>query len=188
MGATATANSMTNDYPWTKMNFLVTVSGKTDATAAFSEASGMEATIDVIEFRQGNSGSFSPVKVPGLVKHGNVTLKYGYTATSGFREWARECMSDTRGVKMPRHDVMIELLNTTEGMKNGNMTTAGASANQYLLKDAWICKYTAPEMNALQSEIAIETVEIAFERLELPGTSGSTGGGTSGETTGNTSA
>lgn len=168
MPATAAVNSMVHDYPWTKMNFLVTVD-TLNATAAFSEASGMEATIDVIEFRQGNSGSFSPVKVPGLVKHGNVTLKYGYTASNQFRNWAMACTSDTRAEAMPRYDVRIELLDISEGMKNGNTTKNGSAANQYLLRDAWISKYTAPEMNALQSEIAIETVEIAFERLELPG-------------------
>lgn len=168
MPATAAANSMVHDYPWTKMNFLVTVD-TLNATAAFSEASGMEATVDVIEFRQGNSGSFSPVKVPGLVKHGNVTLKYGYTASNQFRNWAMACISDTRAEAMPRYDVRIELLDVSEGMKNGNTTKNGSVANQYLLRDAWISKYTAPEMNALQSEIAIETVEIAFERLELPG-------------------
>lgn len=171
MAATAAANSMEHAYPWTKMNFLVTVD-TINATAAFSEASGMEASVDVIEFRQGNSGSFSPIKVPGLVKHGNVTLKYGYTESNEFRNWAMACTSDRRAEMMPRHDVKIELLNTLEGMSSDNMTTSGKTSNQYLLRDAWIRKYSAPEMNALQSEIAIETVEIAFERLELPGTAG----------------
>lgn len=165
---TGKVNSMSHAYPWTKMNFLVTVDG-IEGTTAFSEANGMEATIDVIEFRQGNSGSFSPVKVPGLVKHGNVTLKYGYTDSNAFRNWAMACTSDTRAEAMPRHDVKIELIDVSAGMKNGNTTKTGSAANQYLLRDAWISKYTAPDMNALQSEIAIETVEIAFERLELPG-------------------
>lgn len=168
MPASATTNSMEHDYPWTKMNFLVTVD-TLNATAAFSEATGMEATVDVIEFRQGNSGSLSPVKVPGLVKHGNVTLKYGYTASNQFRNWAMACTADRREKEMPRHDVRIELLDISGGMKSDNKTTNGSAANQYLLRDAWISKYTAPDMNALQSEIAIETVEIAFERLELPG-------------------
>ena len=43
------------------------------------EETGLEATVDVIEFRQGNSSSLAPVKIQGLVKHGNVTLKMGYT-------------------------------------------------------------------------------------------------------------
>ncbi len=163
-------NSMDNVYPWTKMNFLVTVSnvggeGQT-ATAAFSEASGIEATIDVIEFRQGDSKSFSPVKVPGLVKHGNITLKYGYTESNAFRQWASSCVSDRRDVVMPRTKVLIELLDVSNGINNSDTVTK--TSNQYMLEDAWVCKYTAPDMNAMQSEIAIETLEIAFERLTIP--------------------
>ena len=55
------------------MNFLETVDS-VSGDAAFSEVSGVVATVDVIEFRQGNSNSLAPVKIPGLVKHGNVTL------------------------------------------------------------------------------------------------------------------
>ena len=159
-------NSLQQEYPWTKMHFLITVPGLSGATAAFSEATGMEATIDVIEFRQGNSASFSPVKVPGLVKHGNVTLKYGYTESNDFRNWASQCVSDTRGIAMSRQDVYIELLDAGNGL---TAAPASNTSNQYILKDAWVCKYTAPDLNALQSEIAIETLEIAFERLEIPG-------------------
>lgn len=168
MGATATENSMKNSYPWTNMNFLVTVDG-IDATAAFSEASGMEASVDVITFRQGNSGSFSQIKVPGLVKHSEVTLKYGYTESNTFRDWAMACTADRRAAMMSRHDVKIELLDITNGMDGSNTITKGKSSNQYILRDAWISKYSAPEMNANDSGIAIESVEIAFERLELPG-------------------
>lgn len=71
-------NSKKLSYPLTKMNFMVNVNN-INATAAFSEVSGIEASVDVIEFRQGNANSLAPVKIPGLVKHGNVTLKFGYT-------------------------------------------------------------------------------------------------------------
>ncbi len=161
-------NGMSEIYPWTKMHFLITIPGLNSATALFSEATGMEATADVIEFRQGNSASFSPMKVPGLVKHGNVTLKFGYTETSDVRNWAYRCLSDERKVQMDRQDVYIELLDVTQGISEHTKTGAGVSTNQYILKDAWVCKYTAPDLNATASEIAIETIEIAFERLVIP--------------------
>jgi phage tail-like protein len=71
-------------YPLTKMNFIVNVDGVA-GTAAFSEVSGIEASVDVVEFRQGNANSLAPVKIPGLVKHGNVTLKMGYIISSAFK-------------------------------------------------------------------------------------------------------
>ena len=50
-------------YPLTKMNFIVNVDGVA-GTAAFSEVSGIEASVDVVEFRQGNANSLAPVKIP----------------------------------------------------------------------------------------------------------------------------
>ena len=58
---------------------------------AFAEVTGIEATVDVIEFRQGNSHSLAPVKIQGLVKHGNVTLKMGYTRNNDFKTWIQNC-------------------------------------------------------------------------------------------------
>ncbi len=161
-------NGMSEIYPWVKMHFLITVPGLNSATALFSEATGMEATADVIEFRSGNSGSFSPMKVPGLVKHGNVTLKFGYTESSDVRNWAYRCLGDERNVQMDRQDVYIELLDVTGGVSKFAKEGSGDANNQYILKDAWICKYTAPDLNATASEIAIETIEIAYERLVIP--------------------
>lgn len=177
MAATGYKNSSQLDYPLTKMNFVVTVSGL-DCTAAFNEISGMEATVETIEFRQGNAGSFSTVKVPGLVKHGNVTLKFGYTKDNTFRDWAKNCTWDRRPGAMPRHDVIIELVDTNAGMASSNILKSSAESagaegekvSMYVLRDAWVCKYQASDFNAQRGEIAIDTVEIAYERLEIPGT------------------
>ena len=47
--------------------------------AAFSEVSGFDASVDVIEYREGTEPINSPRKMPGLTKYGNVTLKWGMT-------------------------------------------------------------------------------------------------------------
>ena len=126
-GATAYTNQISLAYPLTKMNFLVTVTG-VDGTAAFSEVSGVEATVDVIEFRQGNSNSLSPVKIPGLVKHGNVTLKFGYTADNSFKTWIQECVSETRG-QMPRYNVQIEMIDINGGAPQAVATAVTGTVN-----------------------------------------------------------
>ena len=95
-------NSKGLSYPLTKMNFLVKVAN-VEGTAAFSQVTGIDATVDVIEFRQGNANSLAPVKIPGLVKHGNITLRFGYTLDSAFKTWIQECVSEVRG-EMPRND------------------------------------------------------------------------------------
>ena len=104
----AITNSSGLYYPLTKMNFLVTVTG-VDGVAAFSEVTGFDATVDVIEFRQGNSSSLAPVKLPGLVKHGNVTLKMGYVRDQAFKTWVQDCVSEHRP-ELKRQTVTIELI------------------------------------------------------------------------------
>lgn len=152
-------------YPLTKMNFLVTVDG-VSGTAAFSEVSGIEATVDVIEFRQGNAHSLAPVKIPGLVKHGNVTLKFGYTLDSAFKTWIQECVSEVRG-EMPRSRVQIEMIDINGGAPQTAVTTVSGT-RVWVLENAWVTKYQAPDLNASQSEVAIETVELAYEELIIP--------------------
>ena len=152
-------------YPLTKMNFLVTVDS-VSGTAAFSEVSGVEASVDVIEFRQGNAHSMAPVKMPGLVKHGNVTLKMGYTLDNAFKTWIQECVSETRG-EMPRSKVSIELIDTNQGTP-ATAVTSIQGTRVWVLTNAWVAKYNAPDLNATANEVAIESVEIAYEELIIP--------------------
>lgn len=152
-------------YPLTKMNFLVTVDG-VSGTAAFTEVSGIEASVDVIEFRQGNAHSLSPVKIPGLVKHGNVTLKFGYTLDSAFKTWIQECVSEVRK-EMPRSRIQIEMIDINGGAPQ-SLVESVSGTRVWILTNAWVTKYTAPDLNASASEVAIESVEIAYEELIIP--------------------
>ena len=158
-------NSKGLAYPLTKMNFLVTVDG-VSGTAAFSEVTGVEATVDVIEFRQGNANSLSPVKIPGLVKHGNVTLKFGYTLDSAFKTWIQECVSESRG-EMPRNNVQIEMIDINGGTPP-TATETVTGTRVWTLTNAWVTKYNAPDLDANTSDVAIESVEIAYEELIIP--------------------
>lgn len=152
-------------YPLTKMNFLVTIDNVA-GTAAFTEVSGIEASVDVIEFRQGNAHSLAPVKIPGLVKHGNVTLKFGYVLDSAFKTWIQECVSETRG-EMPRSKVQIEMIDINGGAPN-TLVSSITGARVWVLSNAWVTKYNAPDLNASASEVAIESVELAYEELIIP--------------------
>ncbi len=160
-------NSSGMYYPLTKMNFVVTVDGLT-GSAAFSEVTGVDASVDVIEFRQGNAGSLAPVKIPGLVKHGNITLRMGYTRAQDFKTWIQACVSERRDEEI-RHNVVIELIDiVTEGKSPQAVTEGEDSTLTWILKDAWVCKYNGPDLNASASEVAIESVEIAYEELVIP--------------------
>ncbi|HIY38348.1 MAG TPA: phage tail protein [Candidatus Agathobaculum merdigallinarum] len=160
-------NSSGMYYPLTKMNFVVSVDG-ISGSAAFSEVTGVDASVDVIEFRQGNAGSLAPVKIPGLVKHGNITLRMGYTRSQDFKTWIQACVSERRNENI-RHNVVIELIDIVTTDQSPQSVTEGVDSTlTWILKDAWVCKYSGPDLNASASEVAIESVEIAYEELVIP--------------------
>jgi phage tail-like protein len=119
--------------------------------ARFQEASGLDATTDVIEYRDG--GTLTPRKLPGLTKHANLMLKRGYTEDDRLWLWYNEVMTGTTE-RIRRTISLIQLDMRGEERKRWN------------LYDAFPVKYTAPGFNAKGNELSIETVEIAYERVE----------------------
>lgn len=159
-------NSAELSYPLTNMNFLVTVAN-ISGTAAFSEVNGIDASVDVIKFRQGNSHSLSVVKMPGLVNHSAITLKFGYTLDSAFKTWVQECVSETRG-EPPRSDIQIELIDINGGAPKSKVMGGDKKNRMWVLKDAFVMRYTAPMMNAMSSSVAYESVTLEYEELIIP--------------------
>jgi phage tail-like protein len=149
------------------MNFLVTVDDVT-GVAAFNEVTGIDAAVDIVEFRQGNAGSLSPVKIQGLVKHGNLTLKMGYTRSQDFKTWIQKCVSSQREEETPRSNVTVELIDINEGSPAAIVESVGDTTLTWIFTNAWVAKYTGPDLNSSTSEVAIESVEIAYEELTIP--------------------
>lgn len=118
----------------------------------FSEVTGFDISIDVIEYREGNS-PLTAYKLPGLQKYSNITLKRGVIEgdENELYSWMEGCLD---GV-VERKKITIEALNG-EG-------TAEAIWEIY---EAWPVKYTAPDFNATGNEVAIESLEIAHESLK----------------------
>ncbi len=142
-----------NVYPFKKYNYRVEIDSID--VAAFSEVSGFDASVDVIEYREGTEAINSPRKMPGLTKYGNVTLKWGMTENLSFYEWVSGISSGTKATAEDRvQDITIYL-----------QDDAHNDIASWTLVNAWPCKYTAPDFNASSSEIAFESVELAFEEM-----------------------
>lgn len=63
------------DNVWPLPKFYFTVEIATLSEATFQEVSGLDVEAQIIEYRHGNSPDFSTIKMPGIKKYGNVTLK-----------------------------------------------------------------------------------------------------------------
>ena len=134
--------------PYRNFRFRLEIDGL-DA-GSFSEVSGFDATIDVVEYRAGDDPAITPTKLPGLIKYGNITLKWGSSETMVLYDW------------------LIDITEGTIEKKTVTLTALdeeGSPAASWRCINAWPVKYTAPDFNATSSEVAIETIELAHEGL-----------------------
>ncbi|QXH50501.1 phage tail protein [Pseudomonas fakonensis] len=118
---------------------------------AFQEVSGMDKEVQVIEYRHSNSALFSTIKMPGIAKYSNVTMKRGvFVNDNTFWAWMDEIKMNT----IARRTVLIKLLDE-----------AGAVTMQWQLNNAWPTKITGTDLKSDSNEVAVDTIEIAHEQL-----------------------
>lgn len=134
-------------YPYAKYRFTVEIEGI--SVAGFSEASGFDASIEVIKYREGNMTQ-TEMKLAGLKSYSNITLKKGTTDDKALYDWM---IAGVNGA------VQRKTITITIHDEDGNAKASWQVIN------AWPCKYTAPDFNATSNEVAIEQLEIAHEGL-----------------------
>ena len=136
-------------WPLPKFYFKVVIGG--DSTASFQEVTGLDSQTQTIEYRHGDSPVFYPIKMPGLGKVGNVTLRKGiFVNDTGFWDWYNQIKMNT----IARKTVVIQLLDET-----------GAPKMVWTLGNAWPTKIMGTDLKSEGNEVAIETLEIAYETL-----------------------
>jgi len=137
-------------WPLPKFSFAVMIDGK---EASFQEVSGLDVEAQIIEYRAGNSASYSTVKMPGIQKSGNVTLKKGvFAKDNAFWDWFVQNKLNT----IKRVPVVIQLLDQD---KKPTMV--------WTLANAWPTKITGTDLKADGNEVAVETIELAHEGLTI---------------------
>lgn len=148
------------DDPYAGYNFEVIVTGISDDGTAvkgsFAEASGLEVTIDPIEYRNG-SEDITVRKIPGLKKFTNITLKRGLIGDLAFWNW------------------IVEGMNGLPHRTEGSVVLLDENRREVMrwnFRRAWPSKWTGPGLNAKNNEIALETLEIAHEGLSIDGQAG----------------
>jgi phage tail-like protein len=141
----------TTTWPLPAFRFEVTIGAPVALKGIFQEVSGLSSETQAIEYRAGSSPQFSTVKMPGIRKFGNVTLKKGiFQDEKGF--WALYGSIAQNTIK--RQTIVIELLDEE-----------GASTMKWTLGNAFPTKITITDMTKDGDEVAVETIELAFETL-----------------------
>ena len=133
--------------PYRAYSFLVEIDGIT--RAGFRECSGLDSSQDPVDYREGNDPHIAR-KLPGLVKHSNLTLKWGITDDAQLWEWRKKVMDG----KIERKNGSVILMDDT-----------GTEKIRWNFREGWPTKWTGPSFNATGNEVAIETLEIVHEGL-----------------------
>lgn len=120
---------------------------------SFREVSGLTIEVDPIEYRHGDSPVFSKIKMPGMAKCGEVTLKKGiFKSDNKFWDWFNEIKLNT----IKRRLVTIALLD-----EEGNPTMS------WKLTNTWPKKVSNDGFKAEGNEVAVETLELVAEGITI---------------------
>jgi len=137
--------------PYRQYNFLVEFDGIT--RAGFKECSGLESSQEVVGYREGVD-SLAIKQLPGLVSFSNIVLKRGITNDKELWAWR----------KMAQDGTVVR--------KTGSIVLQdqkGEEKVRWNVVQAWPVKWTGPQFDATANGVAIETLEITHEGIEIAG-------------------
>jgi phage tail-like protein len=143
------------DDPYSSLSFLVVINGILDdgrsVRASFAEVSGLDVEVTPIEYRNGSEDN-TVRKMPGLKKFSNLVLKRGIMGDLTLWYWIKTVLDG----QVQRADGTITLLDESR-----------QTVMVWHFHRGWPCKFTGPALKAKGNEIAIETLEICHEGLEI---------------------
>ncbi len=144
-----------DQWPVAKFHFRVTIE---DEEVSFQEVSGLEQETTVIEYRHGDSEFFHPIKAAGLIKTSNLVLKKGvFDEDDRLLELFNQIYDDKAyyGDEESRMDIVVELLDEL-----------GETVMTWNIYRAFPIKLTGTDMKSDANEVAIESIEFAYEYME----------------------
>jgi phage tail-like protein len=144
------------DRPYARFNFLVDLgTGNTAGPeAGFQECGAILMSVDVMEYRSGNDKENTVRKITGLNRVSDVTLKRGIIGSLNLYQWLDQIRNgDQAGFR----NVVIQL-------QNEDRT---AIVQTWKLMRARIIKHTSGPLNAKGTDVAMEELTLAYERLEM---------------------
>ena len=144
------------DRPYVQFNFLVDLgTGNTDGPeAGFQEISNIGMEVTVSEYRNGNSKENSVRKITCLNKATDVTMKRGVIGSLNLYQWLNDIRNGNQNAE---RTVTIHLQNEDHT----------AVVQTWKLLRARIIKHVSGPVNAKGTDVAMEELTLAYERLEM---------------------
>ena len=131
-----------------KYNFVVEIDGIVQA--GFREVEGLNATVEVWEYREGTEQTTVRLE-PGVARYGPLVLRWGVTENAELWNW----MEKTLQGNIERKNISVIILNQKR-----------EEVVRYNLRDAWPSSFTVDKLDSLDSGPAIEELIIQYEGLD----------------------
>jgi phage tail-like protein len=144
------------DRPYVQFNFLVDLGtgNSAGADAGFQEISNIGMEVTVADYRTGNTKENSVMKITGLNKATDVTMKRGVIGSLTLYQWLNDIRN---GNQNALRNIVIQL-------QNEDHTDV---VQTWKLLRARITKHTSGPLNAKGTDVAMEELVLAYERLEM---------------------
>lgn len=134
--------------PYRAYNFKLVIGGVTQGH--FVECSGLAVHVHAIRYQEGGGNVVH--RIPGPLDYGDVTLRYGLTASNELWNWF---MAAVQG-RVERRNVSVLILDT-DGV---------TEVLRWDLINAWPSEWRGAPLDATSREVAIESLTLVFESLQ----------------------
>lgn len=145
-------------YPPPAFAFAVAVAGTSSSIlitslidAAFQEASGLEASIELETVIEGGENRFAH-QLPGVTKSPNLVLKRGYVILPSFlSDWAAKTVGSTLNAPIVTQTIVVMLL-----------SPARVPLVSWNFDRAWPVRWVTGPFDSQKNEVLTETLEFSY--------------------------
>jgi phage tail-like protein len=130
------------------MAFIFTIKVAALAVGGFSECSGLQLETEFFDYNEGGVNDHVH-KLPTRTKQNNITLKRG-VVDSALWDWYWALVEGN----VQRRTISIVMADPS-----------GQRKQEWQLIDALPSKWVGPDFNATQNSVAIETLELSYQRI-----------------------
>ncbi len=138
--------------------------------AGFSECTGLSLETKLMEYREGGR-NVGPLKFPEVGAVNNITLKRGMVTGANVDTLMNWHLDGMRGTFDRNANPNKRKASPDEDIDKRCAIVlqdeAGTETKRWNLVRAFPAKWTGPDLKAMTSDVAIETLELAYEALEL---------------------
>ncbi|MFL5755747.1 MAG: phage tail protein [Chloroflexota bacterium] len=134
--------------PYRAYSFRLEIQGVTQGH--FIECTGLGIRVHPIRYQEGGGNVIH--QIPGPLEYGDVTLRYGLTASHELWDWF---MGIVQG-RVERRNVSILMLDTD----------GATEVVRWNLVNAWPSEWRGAALDALARDVAIESLTLVFESLQ----------------------